>query len=263
MDLFEQLGKIYQATGVRIDKEYINKKGLTVVERSLTPYFFYNTENTDSAAFKSEVINMSNRGRHIYSEYIRNRNKKNEYRKMNWSQCAWAWGQGTMRATPLNMARVAAIVVNNGTLAHTRYLLPQSGNEDSTLITTNKDRVCATSLETLKSYMKDQARLKASIFNPAIGGKTGTPERIHNYKYKTGKQATFTGQRNGGRLGKSKAENDAWYIFFVDSDGVNQSKAKKLAVAIRIERAKSTSSLAMQVTRNQIIPVLTELGYMK
>ncbi|MBR5028950.1 MAG: FtsW/RodA/SpoVE family cell cycle protein, partial [Bacteroidales bacterium] len=263
LDLFAQLGEIYQATGVRIDKEIINKKGRTVVERSLTPYFFYNTDNTDTAAFNAEVTNMGNRGRRTYSAYIRNRDKNNEYRKMNWSQCAWAWGQGTMRATPLNMARVAAIVVNNGTLAQTRYLLPQSGNEDSTLIITHKEKVSKASLATLKSYMKDQAREKAGISNSAIGGKTGTPERIHNYRYKNGKQATFKDTRNGGRLGKSKAENDAWYIFFVDSDGVNQAKAKKLAVAVRIERAKNTSSLAMQVARNQIIPTLTELRYMK
>ena len=254
MDLYEQLGAIYRATGVRIDREAIDKRGRTIIDKSLTPYFFYDDDLADTSEFAAEVSATSGRGRHIYNNYIERRNTKQEYHKMNWSQCAWAWGQGTLRATPLNMARVASIVVNNGTMPRTRYLLNDS---------LPQIRVCSTSLEQLKSYMKDQARLKGGIANSAIGGKTGTPERVHNYRLNNGKQASFTGERNGGRIGKSKAENDAWYIFFVDSEGVNQAKAKKLAVAVRVERAKATSGLAMQLSRNHVIPILTETGYMK
>ncbi len=241
MDLYKQLGIIYMATGVRIDREAIDKRGRTVIDKSLTPYFFYTSDMTDTAVFNAEVSATSSRGKHIYQKYIERRTKKQQYEKMNWSPCAWAWGQGTLRATPLNMARVASIVVNNGTMPQTRYLL-----NDSLPMT----KVCVNSLEQLKSYMKDQARMKGGISNPAIGGKTGTPERSHVVR-----------NSKGRRVKSSK--NDAWYIFFVDSDGVNQKKARKLAVAVRIERANATSGLAMQLSRNQVIPVLTENGYMK
>ncbi|MBR4198869.1 MAG: FtsW/RodA/SpoVE family cell cycle protein [Bacteroidales bacterium] len=241
MDLYKQLGIIYMATGVRIDREAIDKRGRTVIDKSLTPYFFYTSDMTDTAVFNAEVSATSSRGKHIYQKYIERRTKKQQYEKMNWSPCAWAWGQGTLRATPLNIARVASIVVNNGTMPQTRYLL-----NDSLPMT----KVCANSLEQLKSYMKDQARMKGGISNSAIGGKTGTPERSHVVR-----------NSKGRRVKSSK--NDAWYIFFVDSDGVNQKKARKLAVAVRIERANATSGLAMQLSRNQVIPVLTENGYMK
>jgi len=241
MDLYKQLGQIYMATGVRIDREAIDKRGRTVIDKSLTPYFFYTDDLSDTSVFSAEVSATSARGKHIYNNYLERRNTKQEYRKMNWSPCAWAWGQGTMRATPLNMARVASIVVNNGTMPQTRYLLNDS---------LPRTKVCSSSLEQLKSYMKDQARLKGGITNSAIGGKTGTPERSHVVR-----------NSKGRRVKSSK--NDAWYIFFVDSEGVNQKKARKLAVAVRIERANATSSLAMQLSRSQVIPILTENGYMK
>lgn len=254
MDLYPQLFKIYQAAGMRIDKEIIDAKGRTVIEKSLTPYFFYQSENIDTSDYRAEVSNMGSRGRTKYTNYITRRTEKQEFHKMNWSVCAWAWGQGTMRATPLNMARVASIVVNNGSLPQPRYLVTD------TILT---DRVSETSLENLKSYMKDQARQKGGISNPAIGGKTGTPERTHVYRDKNGNRVAFKGDRNGRRTSSVHSENDAWYIFFVDKEGVNQSKAKKLAVAVRIERAKATSGLAMELTRSQVIPALTETGYMK
>ena len=239
-NLYTQLGEIYKATGVRIDREAIDKRGRTVIDKSLTPYFFYTSNMSDTAVFNAEVSATSQRGTHKYNNYIERRSKKQQYEKMNWSHCAWAWGQGTLRATPLNMARVASIVVNNGTLAQTRYLYNDS------LPQTN---VCPNSLEQHKSDMKDQAKLKAGISNPAIGGKTGTPERSHVVRNSKGRKV-------------KTSKNDAWYIFFVDSDGVKQNKASKLAVAVRIERANSTSSLAMQLSRTQVIPILTETGYM-
>ena len=241
MNLYKYLGEIYQATGVRIDREIIDKNGQTRVDKSLTPYFYYMNEKSDTTEFNAEVAATADRGMRIYNKYIDRRTKEHIFRKMNWSQCGWAWGQGTLRATPLNMARVASIVVNNGSLAQTRYLLNEPIIESE---------VCATSLEQLKSYMKNQARIKGRISNSAIGGKTGTPERSHKILNSKGLELTTS-------------KNDAWYIFFVDAEGVNQAKAGKLAVALRIERANATSSLAMQFTRDLIIPVLTGTGYIK
>ncbi|MBR3557513.1 MAG: FtsW/RodA/SpoVE family cell cycle protein [Bacteroidales bacterium] len=238
MKLYKQLGEIYKVTGVRVDREIINDLGQTVVDKSMTPYFFYMKNMSDTSAFNAEVSATGIRGAHTYTNYIDQRTKRHKYHKMNWNECAWAWGQGTLRATPLNMARVASIVVNNGTFVQTRYLLNESPL---------KVKLCSYSLEDLKSYMKEQAKVKGGIQNPSIGGKTGTPERSYT--------------ELDSKLPSSK--NDAWYIFFVDSDGVNQNKAGKLAVAVRIERAGSaTSGLAMQLTREQIIPVLIENGYL-
>jgi len=241
MNLYKQLGEIYKATGVRIDREVINKRGKTVVDKSLTPYFFYIKDMSDTSEFDAEVAATSQRGMQIYQNYLKKR-AKGQYQKMNWNQCAWAWGQGTLRATPLNMARVASIVVNDGTIVQTRYLL----NEPQLTI-----KVCPYSLEELKSYMKAQARERGRISNASIGGKTGTPERSYKGLNKQGQEDTHS-------------KNDAWYIFFIDSEGVNQAKAHKLAVAVRIERANTLDSgLAMDFTRNEVIPVLTENGYIK
>lgn len=247
MDLYHQLGEIYKAVGARIDREVIDKRGRTIVDKSLTPYFLYAKDISDTAAFNAEVAATGQRGIRIYNNYIAQRTKNHIYRKMNWSQCAWAWGQGTLRATPLNMARVASIVVNDGTLANTRYLL----NEPQTQAV-----VCATSLVQLRSYMIDQAnpddrnRRRISMLNLNIGGKTGTPERSYMQFDKKGHK-------------EQSRKNDAWYIFFVDSDGVNQDHAHKLAVAVRIERTHSSSTLAMKIARDQIVPALTENNYMR
>lgn len=241
MDLYQQLGEIYKAVGVRIDREVIDKRGRTIVDKSLTPYFLYAKDISDTAAFNAEVAATGQRGIRIYNNYIAQRTRTHRYRKMNWSQCAWAWGQGTLRATPLNMARVASIVVNDGTLANTRFLL----NEPQT-----QTVVCATSLEQLRTYMEEQASNKGKISNPNIGGKTGTPERSYMQFDKKGRK-------------EQSRKNDAWYIFFVDSDGVNQDHAHKLAVAVRIERTKFASGLAMRLTRDKIIPSLTENNYMR
>jgi hypothetical protein len=59
------------------------------------------------------------------------------------------------------------------------------------------------------------------------------------------------------------SKNDAWYIFFVDSGDGGQNNNRKLAVAVRLERPNATSGLAMRITRETIIPVLTESGYIK
>lgn len=241
MNLYKQLGQIYQATGVRIDRETIDENGQTRVDKSLTPYIYYTNEKSDTSEFNAEVATTADRGMRIYNSYIDRRTKERFFRKMNWSQCGWAWGQGTLRATPLNMARVASIVVNDGLLVQTRYLL----NEPK-----QNTKVCATSLKQLKSYMKDQARIKGGIANQAIGGKTGTPERNHKALNSKGREIT-------------SSKNDAWYVFFVDAEGVNQAKAGKLAVALRIERANATSGLAMQFTRDMVIPVLREVEYIK
>lgn len=233
MNLYTQLGDIYKATGVSLDREKN--------EESQTSYIYYSNEMLDSFKFDARVSFTSEHAMQRYNKYIDQRTREHKYEKMNWYECGWAWGQGSLLATPLNMARVTSIVVNNGSLAQTRYIL----NEPII-----KSQVCSTSLERLKSYMKDQAKIKGGISNPAIGGKTGTPERNH-----------LTRNSKGRKVSISK--NDAWYIFFVDSEGVNQTKAGKLAVALRIERASGTSSLAMRLTRDIIIPILTETEYIK
>ncbi len=268
MDLYPQLARIYKAVGMRIDKESINSKGRTVIDSSITPYFFAPNPDYDDTLFNQAVAAMQTAGINRYQRYIANRDGQNprepRLHKMNWNECAWAWGQGTLRATPLSMARVASIVVNNGTLAHTRFLLPLSPNDTlhKKLTSVETEQVCTSSLSLLKQYMKDQARIKGGIANAAIGGKTGTPERSHVYRNQSGKPVSFkNGNVNGRRTDKVHSENDAWYMFFVDSEGVNQSKANKLAVAVRIERAKAHSGLAMALTRDRVLKVLKELGY--
>ena len=113
--------------------------------------------------------------------------------------------------------------------------------------------------------MKEQAKQKGSITNSAIGGKTGTPERSYkDYKLvEVVDEGGKTDKKPNSKREVTSSKNDAWYIFFVDEEGVNQAKAGKLAVAVRVERANATSSLAMQLSRDLIIPVLRANEYIK
>lgn len=252
-DLYNQLSVIYKAAGLRIDKEYYS--GRKLLFDRLTTYFFNPSEMYDSTAFNNEVANVKKNAINKYLSYIQNRDSKNprqpRFQKMNWSDRAWAWGMGTLNATPLNMARVASLVVNDGVLAHTRYLLPIDTDtcaDYKALTKVETERICEPSvLSDLKEYMIQEAAKSIPNANKRqIGGKTGTPTRtLKEYNGKIHNQY-----------------NDAWYMFFVDKEGVNPDKSSKLAVVVRIERSKVNSTLAKGLAKTTIIPILETLKYM-
>lgn len=234
---YDELEKIYSAVGISLD----NKK----------PYsLYYQSSNVlhDIVARKQSVAVPE------YQKYITQRDVEKTLDTHNGKtlgkECwMWAWGQGTMDATPLNMARVVSTVANGGQMPVTRYLLKSADSHHREI---RPEYVPITSNENaaeLKSYLKAQADHKsssfASEFVPLIGGKTGTPERVLK-------------QVSGGQ----DKPNDGWYIMYVET---GNAEHPVLAVAIRMERVGHGSDLgsgaAMKLASSVVLGALRDRGY--
>ena len=262
-DLYPELSNIYSTVGIRLDKRLTTVKNGKPAEafQPLTPYYFF--YKSPPAEYTNEIASMGNKAVRLYDDYITNRNNNNVYERMSgyarksrhdWNDCAWAWGQGSMRATPLNMARVASGIVAGGIFRPTQFIL--KGNNDKSVERAKYEPVQIVSEEEadmLKKYMKNESiKHNKSIATKAnfpeyVGGKTGTPERdlYYNGIDKNGKTET-----------KKVTRNDGWYIFFTDSE-------TPLAVAVRMERLPdgSGSGTAVRLTDKVVVKVLTELKY--
>ena len=205
-----------------------------------------------------------------------------EQTNMSVPEWKWAWGQGysddqtgesfEILASPLNMARVAATVVNGGVMPLTQYLLPRNKYEeehrnDSTIRLLSSDEA-----DTLRSYMLAEAanqydRQKGTVSLPSyVGGKTGTPERSRVlrswqvFSPKRNKYITKTVLENNG------ITNDGWYVFFVEGD----DNLHPLAVAVRMERLRnvktgepSGSGEAVRLVGNSLLACFDRHGYIK
>jgi cell division protein FtsI/penicillin-binding protein 2 len=146
-----------------------------------------------------------------------------------------AWGQGELIATPASVARLAAAIANNGTLTTNRYVLKIS---DSLIGVKDGLKLAADSqyAALITSYMLKQSANKTDDLGIAVGGKTGTPERIW----------------------KNERINDGWYVFFAP-------KAKgggHVVVCIRIESTKGSSD-AVKLAGKHVVPILLQRGYIK
>lgn len=263
-DLYESLDSIYQAVGIRIPHRYEGKS------KPLTPYFFTFDMQDEKVAkeYRDEILAVGRGNIATYRDYIEKRNTLRIYEQMkayhnghDWNKMAWAWGQNDMGASPLNMARVAAIVANNGVLMETRFI-KQGNNTLRTPVSDNIKVVSSNEAEILRGYMRNESKkhresstLRAS-FPANMGGKTGTPER---------ELRRYTGRvdRNGNPRMETITLNDGWYIFFVDSPKENAP----LAVAVRMERlpeAKgNTSRRAVELTDKVILQILRGLNYIR
>jgi cell division protein FtsW (lipid II flippase) len=146
-----------------------------------------------------------------------------------------AWGQGELIATPAAVARLVSGVANNGTLLNNRYVLKVSQTKQPVkagIQIANNTKYA----ELLRQYMIEQSAPKAYTLGIAVGGKTGTPERIW----------------------KKQQINDGWYVFFAP-------KAKgtgNMVVCVRIEATKGSSD-AVKLAGKHIIPFLLSKGYIK
>ena len=227
-NLYSALDSIYAATGARLE--------------FVTPYYFRYTPMIEERQekWKSIVSSHQSEGLARYQSYIASKKPS----KMNFGAWQWAWGQGTLSATPLGMARVVSTVANGGVMPKTRFRLDDPQQEGIRLVSNESASI-------LKGYMHTMA-LKANgsaanaITLDYVGGKTGTPQR------------TLKGKRK---------PNDGWFIFYVDGCTVSTGNKKEnhpLAVAVRIERLADSgmgSGVAMRMSRDMIIPILQELGY--
>ncbi len=250
--LYPELEKLYMTVGARVNS--VHEAG-----KSATPYFF-NSGELESAGPMHNLMNDIAEGSYrIYGNvYMRERREGHTKRgsfKWNIMETGFAWGQGGLLATPLNMARVASIVANGGKLAPTRYLLSVG---DSTIARQPQVEVIPDgSALRLASFMQQESDRhrgngRGLPLNPVsrMGGKTGTPER-------------------GDRRAESGKSNDGWYICFINSAKTHS----RLAIAVRLERtviygAKENgedlslgSGYAVAVMADVVLPTLNGLGY--
>jgi cell division protein FtsW (lipid II flippase)/cell division protein FtsI/penicillin-binding protein 2 len=247
--LYSNLDSIYQAVGIRIDK--------TVTKSALTPYFFTQNMNEERRKeYKQEILSVGNRGIRRYENYKEKRKEDPRFfEKMNWFETAWAWGQGSMSATPLNMARVTGIVANDGMFVQTQFI--KKGNKTLKIESNEPIRIVSeSSANILRGFMQNES--SKHDFPKGMGGKTGTPEReLHYVKYN--KQGEPIRNSKGKIVINKQKYNDGWYMFFIDSPKENAP----LAVAVRMERlGAGISGNAVRLTDKVVLNVLNELGYL-
>ncbi len=145
-----------------------------------------------------------------------------------------SWGQGELIATPAAVARLASAVSNHGNLTDHRFVLKVSDNEmpvKSSVQLTNPQYAAL-----LKQYMIKQSETKTAALGIAVGGKSGTPERIWK----------------GARI------NDGWYVFFAPK----ASGSGNIVVCIRVESTKGSSD-AVKAAAQHVIPQLLKAKYIK
>ena len=245
-NLYGNLADIYWSVGVGLDIPN---------QIRFTPYFFTpNDDNERRERFRNHITSTGEELVRRYDDYIEQRAGGNFERMAagrnnpRWLQeHAWAWGQGTMQATPLNMARVAAIVANDGVLVETQFV--KEGNrmlrvprrpQTTQILARDEARVLADYMraETARYNVGAAPRFPEAM---GIGGKTGTAQR-------------------GTGIGQGM-ENDGWYMFFVPSSRENAP----LAVAVRMERIGTglAGAVAVPLTREVVVSVLREMGYVE
>ncbi len=184
----------------------------------------------------------------------------------------WAWGQGysdvetgesfDFLASPLNMARVAATVVNGGEMPVTQYVMQRNDYERSLRKERTVPLMKPGEARILKGYMlKESANQKGrnGVKLPEyVGGKTGTPERGRiRSAYEKNDKIHYT---------YDKQINDGWYMFFVEGDATHHS----IAVAVRLERlwvidanAGAGSGAAVRLTGSKVLDCLRKYGYIR
>ncbi|MDE5636264.1 MAG: hypothetical protein K2I52_08180, partial [Muribaculaceae bacterium] len=171
-DLYTSLGDVYWAVGASLDSQ--------------RPYFFSWDEYTSSGKrrFNKTVAKFQTNGLSDYNRYINRKprsqawNPKSRRDRMSSIQeyTGIAWGQSGLEASPLNMARVAGLVANEGRLMPTRFLLNQPEQNGVEVIDARSSVVLASAMGKEASKWTDGNVLPKSLVG-FVGGKTGTPMR--------------------------------------------------------------------------------------
>ncbi len=249
-DLYDELAQIYSIAGIRV-----NSKGSYTFQ-----YPSSSEEKRKTEKLKAEVEGYKGLALRRFKEYndakvqrrakIKNKKKGSDPLRDREQTWQWAWGQGSLDASPMAMARIASIVVNHGEMPATKFLL---NNIDTPPIHV----ISAEEAKELNKFMKNEATQHSKFDRTDIGGKTGTPERPIRTK-----TILRNGEKETQVLDKS---NDGWYICFFEKD---KTKGKKdfypnhLAVAVRMERLGSgMSNHAIDLTKKVVIEVLKDKNH--
>lgn len=243
-DLYCQLETLYMYAGAKVGQGESHPR---------PAYFLYEGEIAENTlrqrwnSIHSEVENMGRNAVDDYNRYLELR-AEGQFKRMNREHWMWPWGQGTLDASPMAMARVASMVYNGGVLPETHWIYARGKAKHPDYYEPTIERRILTEQEAeiLKQYMKDESANHAAL--PAsMGGKTGTPGR--DVKFSFGKEAVNV--------------NDGWYVCFVDAEPM------PLAIGVRLERVGINadkilgggSGLALDFVRNVVIPSLSDSGY--
>lgn len=230
-NLYADMAAVYGHTGVSVDRKHPYM--LEYVEPG-NDWISHVTAHSEAAVAEYRAYNASNP-------------RKMNYGEMGANQWSWSWGQGTMVATPLAMARVVSIVANGGKMPVTRYAY----NDESEVQLV--EVISEDEAEKLKEFLQFTAAEHDRFADRNIGGKTGTPER------------NWTDARNVSH----QHYNDGWYICYLDNtnnhsavEESNNNHNDAIAVAIRIERlGNGYSNHAVNIMKKVVIPQLRELNY--
>lgn len=245
-DCYNELENIYSAAGLSVGAYPNNKK---------TYSFHYEPSNE----LHNIVMQQKSDAVIEYEKYIAKRDAgeidpQKTRKRMKQGVWQWAWGQGTLEATPLSMARVVSAVINGGKMPVTQYLLKTADKSHKKVTPEYVQISTKDKANELKKYMRAQASKHG--FDRSIGGKTGTPERpikkiVKQYNKKS---------RTYEYVPIDKRPNDGWYVFYIET---NKKEHPILAVALRMERINDeTSGAAMKMAKSEILSALHENGYM-
>lgn len=249
-DVFYNWGQIGKIVGIRLDGH--DGRG------PMIPYVLDMDEMTSAFENKydTEVSYVRAKALSLYSAYTKEKNETGKRVRLNAYRGSaewWGWfyGQSTMSASPMNMARVVSIIAADGKYVPTRYI-QQFGEEvvpvkeAITVVPTGTKKLVDAMCSEAQKHRENGNQLPIEV--DGVGrffSKTGTPER-----------GLYTKDRSG-KLVYSEP-NDGWYIFGLPCATTNSY----LAVAIRMERLGSDgSSRAVKLASEVIIPAIKECGY--
>jgi len=267
LDLYDELSKVYGRAGHRIG--YKTEKGGVAFKYP----FKMIAHDEIPEEYINKVIEPAETATLKYRKYIEQRDKKGGQKLRmisdNYGSDAWmwAWGEGTLEATPEGMAKVAATAAT-GKMPRTRYRLEMDSVHANDIIDKADDIVAnKNNLIELQEGMKCDATKKFKV--DFIAGKTGTPERTQTSEYlqklnyndsiKKGKNITLE------KTSKTRNVKDGWYIAYIEkasTPGMKEGEPGIIAVAVRIERTiEGGSGNARNMFRHVVVPVLHNLGY--
>ena len=268
-NLYNELKTVYSAVGINIG--------------GIMPYYYSIREDTAwKNDYYAKIDNNSSVALDKYEDFKQGKllnpkkdmDGKRRVKPMNQTNMSvpewkWAWGQGfsdentnesfDFMASPLNMARVASSVVNEGKMPVTQYLMANNEFEKKQRKEKSIPLIKPQEAKKLKDFMlaeaKNQESRNSVKLPPYVGGKTGTPERDRiirsQRKYSTKlKKEIIVNEYE-------KQVNDGWYMFFVD-DGNH----RPVAVAVRMER-RVGSGYAVHLTKDVLLGCLERHGYKK
>lgn len=219
-DLEEEMAKLYLGTGMRI-----NQLGGFDYTPTLDP------EKTGKALANWRETTL-NHDRRLFN------NPANFGRKKRYLSdfSGLAWGQGTLTATPVSMARMASAIAMNGTLHQSRYTSTVAGQKTpaSNTVPLANDSSYAS---LLRKFMIEQSNPggRSKIKGLKVAGKSGTPERMV----------------------KGEKTADGWYVFFAPVPG----KASATVTCIRIEEGLSSANAV--IVGNTVAHILQKRNYVE